>query len=106
MTEAESTNPLDWFVNSLLESAGRLMLIVDHMSRYPVDDPGARSVDEVLRELLTGTLERCYRRRHPADFATAATLLAEARTAIARELVLVEPEPGPSGPNGSGPPRP
>lgn len=66
------------------------MLIIDHMSRYPSGD-AERSVDDVLRDLLAGVLEPAYRKRDPRDVATAATLLDEARSAIADELILVEP---------------
>jgi hypothetical protein len=98
MTETESTNPLEWFVDSLLQNAGQLMLIIDHMARYPSDDEDESSFDEVLRMLLTEALEPAYRRRDPGEFANAAALLAEARHAIGEELVLVEP--GASGLNG------
>ena len=101
MTEAESTSPLDWFVDALLQSTGQLMLIVDHMSRYPSDD-AEPSFDAILRELLADALEPAYRERDPADFASAAAVMVEARSAIADELVLVDPDTGADRPHGNG----
>jgi len=90
MTQTESKSSLESFIDSLLQTAGQLMLIVDHMSRYP-SDSSKRSFDEVLSELLAGVLEPAYRKRDPRDFASAAALLAEVRSAIADEVVLVDP---------------
>jgi hypothetical protein len=93
MTESESTNPLDWFIDALLQNAGQLMLIIDHMARYPSGDTES-SFDDVLRRLLAEVLEPGYRRRDPGDFASAAALLVEARNTIDEQLVLVEPGAG------------
>ncbi len=99
MTETESTDPLESFVDSLLQNAGQLMLIIDHMARYPSDEAES-TFDEVLRRLLTDVLKPAYRRREPGEFATAAALLTEARDAIGADLMLVEP--GTGGLNGDG----
>lgn len=96
MTECESTSPLEWFVDALLQNAGQLMLIIDHMARYPSDEAES-TFDDVLRMLLTEALEPAYRRRDPGEFASAAALLGEARHAIGEELVLVEPGGGLNG---------
>jgi hypothetical protein len=96
MTETESTSPLDWFVDSFLQSTGQMMLIVDHMSRYPSDD-SAEPFDETLRRLVAGVLEAEFQRRDPQEFAAAAALLATARELIGEEIFLVEPEPPANG---------
>lgn len=93
MTETESPNPLESFVDSLLQNAGQLMLIIDHMARYPSDEAES-TFDDVLRRLLTDALEPAYRQRDPGEFANAAALLVEARKAIGEELVLIEPGAG------------
>jgi hypothetical protein len=93
MTESESTNPLEWFIDALLQNAGQLMLIIDHMARYPSGGTES-SFDDVLRRLLAEALEPGYRRRDPGDFASAAEVLVEARNAIDDQLVLVEPGAG------------
>jgi hypothetical protein len=89
MTHTESTKPLDWFVDSLLQTSGQLMLIVDHMARH-ASDAAPKSIDETLRELLSSVLESELQGRDPSEFATAASLLAEVRHLIGDELFLVE----------------
>ena len=92
MTEIDASNPLDSFINSLLQSTGQLMLIVDHMARHPNEEPDAEGFDDVLRHLLRGTLEDALGGRDPADLAGAAALLADTRELIAAEIFLAEPE--------------
>jgi hypothetical protein len=92
MTDTDTTNPLDRFVNSLLQSAGQLMLIVDHMARYPDTAPDARPFDDVLHELIRGVLEDRLDDRKPADLVGAAVLLADLRELIDDQLLLVDPE--------------
>jgi len=92
MTDTDTTNPLDWFVNSLLQSTGQLMLIVDHMARHPNEAADAEPFDDVLRTLLGGVLEDTLGERDPADLAAAAALLADAREVIGNELYLVDPD--------------
>jgi hypothetical protein len=67
MSETDTTNPLDWFVNSLLQSAGQMMLIVDRAATYPHTAPDARSIDDVLRDLIRGVLEDGLTDTEPAD---------------------------------------
>ena len=92
MSDTDTTNPLDWFVNSLLQSAGQLMLIVDHMSRYPDTAPDAPPFDDVLRDLIRGALEDRLKDRKPADLVGAAVLLADVREVIGDEFLLVDPQ--------------
>jgi hypothetical protein len=91
MTETQSTSPLEWFINSLLQSTAQLMVIVDHMQRHP-GDASTDSIDDTLRTLLAGVLEPEFSRRDPSEFADAASLLACARHAIGEEIFLVEPD--------------
>jgi hypothetical protein len=90
MNEAQSTSPLDQFVDSLLESTAQLMLILDHMQRYP-SDSAAAPIDETLRRLVASVLEPEFDRRDPAELTSAAALLATAREVIGEEIFLVEP---------------
>jgi hypothetical protein len=92
MARSESTKPLDWFVDSLLQTSGQLMLTVDHMARFPGNGDG-KSAPEVLRELLVGALEQELEAFDPSELASAATLLAEAARVVGDELFLVEPGP-------------
>jgi hypothetical protein len=92
MTDTDTTNPLDWFVNSLLQSAGQLMLIVDHMARYPNTAPDAPPFDDVLRDLIRGALEGRFKDREPAKLVDAAVLLADVREVVGNELLLVDPQ--------------
>ena len=87
--------PLQAFVDSLLQSTGQLMVIVDHMQRYP-SDSAERSIDEALRTLLADVLEIKLERRRPAEFAAAASLIDSAREAIGGEILLAEPGPAPN----------
>jgi hypothetical protein len=91
MTTNDTTNPLDWFVNSLMQSAGQLMLIVDHMAAHQDTSPDARPFDEVLRELITTALEEHLKDREATDLVGAAVLLADVREVIGNELLLVDP---------------
>ena len=92
MTTTDATHPLDWFVSSLLQSTGQLMLIVDHMARHPSTAPAAESVDDVLHRLLRDTLADALDAHEPAALAAAAALLADAREVIGEEIFLVDPE--------------
>jgi hypothetical protein len=56
MSETRSASALQAFVDSLLQSTGQLMVIVDHMQRYP-SDSAERSIDDVRRTLLADVLE-------------------------------------------------
>ena len=95
MTDTEATNPLATFVDSLLQSTGQLMLIVDHMARSPTADSGGESFDGVLRRLLNDVLSKGLADRPPTEYAAAATLLAEVRDVISDEIYLVDPEEPP-----------
>lgn len=92
MTDTDTANPLEWFLNSLLQSTGQLMLIVDHMARHPNEAPDAEPFDDVLRTLLHDVLEDTIGQRDPADLAAAAALLGDAREVIGNELFLVDPD--------------
>jgi hypothetical protein len=91
MSDTETTNPLDWFVNSLLQSTGQLMLIVEHMASYPDTSPDARPFDDVLRDVVRDALQDALKDRKPADLVGAAALLADVRELIGNELFLVDP---------------
>ncbi len=92
MTTTDATHPLDRFVSSLLQSTGQLMLIVDHMARYPNTAPDAEAFDDVLHRLLRDTLAEALDGHDPAALAAAAALLADARKAIGDDIFLVDPE--------------
>jgi hypothetical protein len=85
-----STKPIEWFVNSLLQIAGELMLIIDHMARHPSPESEER-FDAVLRRLLSETLAQELD-HEPAQYAGAAVLLAEVRGAIEENIFLVDPD--------------
>jgi hypothetical protein len=91
MTDTETTSPLGWFVNSLLQSTGQMTLIIDHMARNASEAPDAEPFDAVLRRLFNEILAKGLAGHPPAHFATAAALLADARDVIADEIYLVEP---------------
>jgi hypothetical protein len=93
MTETETTSPLGWFVNSLLQSTGQMTLIIDHMARSANDGPDAEPFDAVLRRLFNEVLSKGLADRPPEHFATAAALLADARQVIADEIYLVDSAP-------------
>ena len=92
MTDTEATSPLGWFVNSLMQSAGQLTLIIDHMARNANDSSDAEPFDAVLRRLLNDVLAKGLADRPPEQLATAAALLADAREVIAEEIYLVDLE--------------
>ena len=89
MHENTPGGALTAFIDSLLQSTGQLMLIVDHMANNP-GDPESPPVDVVLRELVEGILAPEVRGRS-ADVATATSILTVAREVIGRELFLVPP---------------
>jgi hypothetical protein len=79
--------PLDAFVEAILQSYGQLALIVEHMLRHST--PEAEPVPEVLQRLLRDALEPVARRRGDTDVAVAAELLAAATDRIGEEIYLV-----------------
>ena len=91
--------PHEWFVHSLLQSAGQIQLMVDHMVTYDAatGNVSPQTIDETLQELISGTVAHVLD-RDPEEYAAAAVLLADVRKAIEDEIVLVEPgafdEPG------------
>ena len=88
----QATSPLEWFVDSLLQSAGQIQLIVHHMLRYDADteSQSETTIDETLRWLIRDALKHALE-REPRDYAAAAVLLADVRKAIEDEIYLVDP---------------
>jgi hypothetical protein len=70
---------------------GQLMVICDHMTRYPAADD-ADPAPEVLRRLLCEILEPDLAHRS-TDTATVTRVISEISARIDSDLCLVEPEP-------------
>jgi hypothetical protein len=87
-----STKPHEWFVASLLQSAGQIQLMVHHMLSYDAatGNESDQTIDETLQELITDTVGRLLD-RDSEEYAAAAVLLADVRKAIEDEIYLVEP---------------
>jgi hypothetical protein len=80
-------------VDGFLCCMGQLMLICNHMTRYP----GAGDADpapEVLRRLICEILEPDLGHR-AADAATVTRVIKEISARIDSDLCLVDPGPGP-----------
>jgi hypothetical protein len=79
--------PLDAFVDAMLQSYGQLALVVEHLLR---NDPAeTEAMPEILHSALRSVLEPLARRRGDTDVAVAAELLAGATDAIGADLFLV-----------------
>jgi hypothetical protein len=85
------TPAVEAFVQAILQSAGQIQLIADHMLRHYNAD--ADPIPDVLQRLLTGILVALMQRHGDADVGTAAQMLTAATELIADELYLVEPSP-------------
>jgi hypothetical protein len=79
-------------VDALLCCTGQLMLICDHMARFPAPDD-AEPAPAVLRRLLCDILEPDLAHR-PTDCATVTRVINEISARIDSDLCLVDPEPG------------
>jgi hypothetical protein len=86
-------NPQDQFaslVDAFLCCMGQLMLICDHMSRFPAPDD-AEPAPVVLRRLLCDILGPDLAHR-PTDCATVTRVISEISARIDSDLCLVEPK--------------
>jgi hypothetical protein len=92
MTEHERESQLTSLVDALLCCMGQLMLICDHMSRFPAPDD-AKPAPIVLRRLLCDILEPDLAHR-PTDYATVTRLMSEISARIDSDLCLVDADPG------------
>jgi hypothetical protein len=92
MTYDESETQLASLVAALLSCTGQLMLICDHMSRFPAPHD-AEPAPVVLRRLLCDILEPDIAHR-PTDCATVTRVISEISARIDSDLCLVDPEPG------------
>jgi hypothetical protein len=82
-----SKDPLDVFVDAVLQSYGQLALVIEHMLRSA--SPKSESLPVVLRRLLREVLEPLAARHGDTDVAIAAEVLARATDAIGEDLYLV-----------------
>lgn len=91
MTEHDPQPQLASLVDGFLSCMGQLMLICDHMARYPSPE-GADPPPEVLRRLLCDILAPDLAHR-TADCATVTRVVNEISARMESDLYLVEPEP-------------
>jgi hypothetical protein len=92
MTRHEPQSHLASLVDAFLCCMGQLMLICDHMTRYPAA-VGADPAPEVLRRLMCEILEPDLGHRS-ADTATVTRVIKEISARIDSDLCLVDPEVG------------
>jgi hypothetical protein len=92
MTEHDPQSHLASLVDAFLCCMGQLMLICDHMTRYPASDD-ADPAPVVLRRIMCEILEPDLRHR-TADCATVTRVIKEISARIDSDLCLVDPEPG------------
>src|SRR5918998_5633943 len=91
MRTREDTSPaVDALVEAMLQSAGQISLILDHMHRNADESPDAEPIPTVLKQLLCGVLHGLPRRHGSDDVATAAQMLTAATDVVAEELFLVD----------------
>lgn len=88
---AESSN-VDRLSEALVSWAGSGTLIIDHMARN--FSPGGEPIPDVLRRLIRGTLRPLADRHAETDLAAAVTVIEDALETLARDLYLVDPDPG------------
>jgi hypothetical protein len=93
MTRNVPQSHLASLVDAFLGCMGQLMLICDHMTRYPAADD-ADPAPEVLRRLMCEILEPDLGDR-TVDTATVTRVIKEISARIDSDLCLVDPEPGP-----------
>jgi hypothetical protein len=89
MTPHDPQDQLESLVDALLCCMGQLMLICDHMARFPAPDD-AEPAPAVLRRLLCDILEPDLAHR-PTDCATVTRVISEISARIDSDLCLVEP---------------
>jgi hypothetical protein len=92
MTEHDPQTQLALLVDAFLSCMDQLMVICDHMSRYPAPDD-AEPAPAVLRRLMYEILEPDLGHR-TADTATVTRVVKEISARIDSDLCLVEPGPG------------
>jgi hypothetical protein len=92
MTPPDPQSHLASLVDAFLCCMGQLMLICDHMTRYPPAED-ADPAPEVLRRLMCAILEPDLGHR-TADTATVTRVIKEISARIDSDLCLVDPEPG------------
>ncbi|HEX3263225.1 MAG TPA: hypothetical protein VHR37_06135 [Solirubrobacterales bacterium] len=93
MTRHDPQSHLASLVDAFICCMGQLMLICDHMTRYPAA-AGADPAPEVLRRLMCEILEPDLGHRS-ADTATVTRVIKEISARIDSDLCLVDPEAGP-----------
>jgi hypothetical protein len=93
MTEHDPQSHLASLVDAFLCCMGQLMLVCNHMMRYPPADD-ADPVPDVLRRLLCEILEPDLAHR-TADTATVTRVIKEISARVDSDLCLVDPERGP-----------
>jgi len=91
MTHHDPQTHLASLVDAFLCCMGQLMLICDHMTRYPASDD-ADPAPEVLRRIMCEILEPDLGHR-TADCATVTRVMNEISARIESDLYLAEPEP-------------
>jgi hypothetical protein len=92
MTENDPQTHLASLVDAFLCCMGQLMLICDHMTRYPAADD-AEPAPQVLRRVMREILEPDLAHR-TAHCATVTRVVKEISARIDSDLCLVEPGPG------------
>ena len=92
MTRHDPQSHLASLVDAFICCMGQLMLICDHMTRYPT--AGANPAPEVLRRLMCEILKPNLGHRS-ADTATVTRVIKEISAGIDSDLCLVDPEAGP-----------
>lgn len=92
MTQHERRSQLTSLVDAFLCCMGQLMLICDHMTRFPAP-ADADPAPVVLRRLLCEVLEPDLAHR-PTDCATVTRVINEISARIDSDLCLVDAEPG------------
>ncbi|HEX8646353.1 MAG TPA: hypothetical protein VF715_05595 [Thermoleophilaceae bacterium] len=95
MTTPNTGSNVDRLSEALVSWAGSGTLIIDHMARNFT--PGGDPIPDVLRRLIKETLRPLADRHAEADLSAAVTVIEDALETLARELYLVEPDPGDPG---------
>jgi hypothetical protein len=91
MTDHDPQTHLASLVDAFLCCMGQLMLICDHVTRYPASDD-ADPAPEVLRRIMCEILEPDLGHR-TADCTTVTRVMNEISARIESDLYLAEPEP-------------
>ncbi len=87
-----TTKPHEWFVSSLLQSAGQIQLMGQRMLSYDLatGNESPHTIDETLQEVISGVVHHVLD-RDPEEYAAAAVLLADVRKAIEDDVLFIEP---------------